>query len=89
MKKNYLPHEPEEDVMSSENAFRDADQSEVRWQTFERDQKLRRLLVELPEPSFSKLEKLAKQRRRTAAHLVEEVITSLVDAFAPLPEEKA
>jgi predicted DNA-binding ribbon-helix-helix protein len=43
-------------------------------------------LVELPEPAFSKLEKLARQRRRTVAHLMEEVITSLVDAFA-LPEE--
>jgi hypothetical protein len=88
MKKRYSPHEPEEEVLSAEDAFRDAEQSEVRWQTLERDQKLRRLLVELPEPSFSKLEKLAQQRRRTVAHLVEEVITSLVDAFA-LPEEKA
>jgi len=52
-----------------------------------RDQKLRRLLVELPEPAFSKLEKLARQRRRTVAHLVEEVITSLVDAIAPAEEE--
>jgi hypothetical protein len=88
MKKNYLPHEPEEEVLSAEDAFRDAEQSESCWQAFERNQKLRRLLVELPEPSFSKLEELAKQRRRTAAHLVEEVITGLVDAFA-LPEEKA
>ena len=88
MKKNYLPHEPEEEVLSAEDAFRDSEQSEARWQNFELDQKLRRLLVELPEPSFSKLEKPAQQRRRTVAHLVEEAITSLVDAFA-LPEEKA
>lgn len=88
MKKNYSSHEQEEEVLSAEDAFQDAKQSEARWQTFERDQKVRRLLVELPEPSFSKLEKLAEKRRRTVAHLVEEVITSLVDAFA-LPEEKA
>jgi hypothetical protein len=39
-----------------------------------------RVLVELPEPAFSKLEKLARARRRTVANLVEEVITGLVDA---------
>jgi len=46
-----------------------------------------RVLVELPQPAFSKLEKMALQRRRTVSHLVEEVITGLVDAFV-LPEEK-
>ncbi len=88
MKKKYSPHEPEEDVLSAADVFQDAKQSEARWQAFEKDQKLRRLLVELPEPAFSKLETLARARRRTVAHLVEEVITSLADAFA-LPEEKA
>ena len=87
MKKIYEPHEPEEEVLSTEDAFEDAEKSEARWQTFERDQKRHRLLVELPEPAFSKLEKLAQQRRRTVANLVEEIITGLVDAFA-LPDEK-
>jgi predicted DNA-binding ribbon-helix-helix protein len=87
MKKIYEPHEPLEEVLSAEDAFRDAEQSESRWQTDELDQKRHRLLVELPEPAFSKLEKLAQQRKRTVANLVEEVITSLVDAFA-LPDEK-
>ena len=87
MKKIYEPHEPEEEVLSAEDALRDAEQSESRRQTFEKDQKRHRLLVELPEPAFSKLEKLAQQRNRTVANLVEEVITDLVDAFA-LPDEK-
>jgi hypothetical protein len=87
MKKKYAPHEPEEDVLSAAQAFQDAEQSEARWQAFEKDEKLCRVLVELPQPAFSKLEKLALQRRRTVSHLVEEVITGLVDAFA-LPEEK-
>jgi hypothetical protein len=81
-------HIPEEEVLSAADAFQDADQSEARWQAFEKDEKLRRVLVELPEPAFSKLEKLALQRRRTVSHLVEEVITDLVDAFV-IPEEKA
>ena len=54
---------------------------------FEKDEKMCRVLVELPQPAFSKLEKMALQRRRTVSHLVEEVITGLVDAFV-LPEEK-
>ena len=88
MKKKYSPHEPEEEVLSAADAIQDAELSEARWQAFERDERLRRVLVELPEPAFSKLEKLALQRRRTVSNLVEEVITGLVDAFA-LPEEKA
>ncbi len=88
MKKIYSPHEPDEEVLLADDAFRDAEQSEARWQIFEKDQKRHRLLVELPEPAFSKLEKLAQYRKRTVASLVEEVITDLVDAFA-LPDEKA
>jgi len=88
MGKKFAPHEPIEDVLSAADAFLDAEESEGRWQAFERDQKLCRVLVELPQPAYSKLEKLAHQRKRTVAHLVEEVITGLADAFA-LPEEKA
>jgi hypothetical protein len=52
MKKIYEPHEPEEEVLSAEDAFRDAEQSKSRWQTFIKDQKRHRLLVELHEPAF-------------------------------------
>ena len=88
MKKKYAPHEPEEEVLSAAEAIQDAENSEARWKTFEKDQRLCRVLVELPEPAFSKLEKLALQRRRTVSNLVEEVITGLVDTFV-LHEEKA
>ena len=88
MGKKYAPHEPEEEVLSAADALQDAELSEARWQAFERDERVRRVLVELPEPAFSKLEKLARQKRRTVSNLVEEIITGLVDAFA-LPEEKA
>ncbi len=88
MKKIYAPHEPEEEVLSAADAIQDAEQSEARWQAFEKGEKMCRVLVELPLPAFSRLEKLALQRRRTVSHLVEEVITGLVDVFV-LPEEKA
>ena len=87
MKKKYAPHEPEEEVLSAAEAFNDAEQSEARWQAFEREERLRRVLVELPEPAFSKLEKLALQRGRTVSNLVEEVITGLVDAFVLQDED--
>lgn len=87
MKKEYAPHEPEEEVLSTADAFKDAEQSEARWQSFEREERLRRILVELPEPAFSKLEKLAVQRGRTVSNLVEEVITGLVDAFVLQDED--
>ena len=86
--KNYAPHEPEEEVLSAADAIQDAEQSEARWQAFEKGEKMCRVLVELPQPVLSRLEKLALQRRRTVSHLIEEVITGLVDVFV-LPEEKA
>lgn len=88
MKKKYAPHEPEEEVLSAADAFQDAEESEARWRAFERDEKLRRVLVELPEPAFFELEKLAHKRRRSVSHLIEEVIADLLDVPV-LPEEKA
>jgi len=79
----YAPHEPDEPVLSAEDAFKDAERSEARWQTFEREQRLRRVLVELPEPAFLALEKLAGRQRQSVARLVGQVIVELVDAFAP------
>jgi hypothetical protein len=39
MKKICSPHESEENVLSADDAFRDAEHSEACWQTFEKDQK--------------------------------------------------
>ena len=36
-------------MLSAADALQDAEQSEARWQAFEKELKLRRLLVELPE----------------------------------------
>jgi hypothetical protein len=83
MSKQYAPHEPDEPVLSAEDAFRDAECSEARWQLYEREQHLRRVLVELPEPAFLALEKLAERQKQTVAHLVSQVMVELVDTFAP------
>jgi hypothetical protein len=81
--KLYAPHEPDEPVMSAEDAFADAESSEARWRAFEREQRLRRILVELPEPAFLALEQAAVRQKQTVAHLVGQVMTELADVFAP------
>ena len=83
MLKHYLPHEPNEPVLSAEEAFEDARQSEARWQHFEQTQHLRRLLIELPEPAFLALEQLAARQQQSVAHLVGRVMLELVESFVP------
>ena len=67
MKKKYKPHEPEEEVLTAVDSFQDAEQSEARWLAFEKDEKLRRLLVELPEPACTKFYKWTRGRQKRAA----------------------
>jgi hypothetical protein len=40
MSKQYAPHEPDEKLLSVDDAFRDADRSEARWQAFEQGRHL-------------------------------------------------
>lgn len=60
MRKMYVPHEPDEPVLSAQDAFADAERSEERWQTFEQSRGLKRVLVELPEPTFLALQQAAE-----------------------------
>ena len=52
MSKQYTPHEPDEKLLSADDAFRDADRSEARWQAFERDRRFRRAMTD-PSESIS------------------------------------
>jgi|Deesub1362B_J571_1020462.scaffolds.fasta_scaffold11797_3 hypothetical protein len=83
MSKQFAPHEPEEELLSVEEAFRDAERSEVRWQAFEREAGLRRVLIELPEPAYLALEELARRQSRTVPRFIEQVIKELVTMFSP------
>lgn len=82
MSKRYAPHEPDEKLLSAEDAFRDADLSEARWQDFEQEQRLKRVVIELREPAYETLEQLARRQNRTVSHMVEEAITQLFTTFA-------
>jgi len=48
----YTAHEPDEELLSEEEAFRDADRSGIRWQAFERDRRFRRAMTD-PSESIS------------------------------------
>ena len=82
MSKQYTPHEPDENLLSVDDAFRDADRSEVRWQAFEQGRHLKRVVIELREPTYETPEQLARRQNRTVSHMVEEVITQLFTTFA-------
>jgi len=85
MNRVYKPHEPEQALLTVEQAFRDAEQSEARWQTFEQERRLRRVLIELPEPAYQTLETLARRQEKTVPQLIEHVLADLLVTFAPLP----
>ena len=83
MSKQYAPHEPDEKLLSTDDAFRDADRSEARWQAFEQERHLKRVVIELREPAYGTLEELARRQNRTVSRIGEEVIDQLLATFAP------
>lgn len=83
MRKQYAPHEPDEELLSAEEAFRDAELSEARWRAFEQEQRLKRVVIELQEPAYGTLEALARQQNRTVSRMAEEVMSHLLAIFAP------
>jgi len=83
MSKQHAPHEPDEKLLSADDAFRDADRSEARWQAFEQERHLKRVVIELREPAYGTLEELARRQNRTVSRMVEEVIDQLLAAFVP------
>ena len=81
--KAIAPHEPEEELLSSDEAFDDAAESEVRWQAFEGERALRRIAIELPEPVYDTLERLAARRHQPVSAFIEHVIEDLLATFTP------
>lgn len=77
------PHEPQEELHSVAEAFADARNSEARWQAFDTEQGLKRIFLELPEPLYHTLERLAGQQHQRVPVFLERVIEGLVTTFAP------
>lgn len=81
--KTIRPHEPEEDLLSVDDAFADARNSAARWQAIDTEHGLKRVFIELPQPLYLTLEQLAHQQRRSVPAFIEHVIEDLVLTFAP------
>ena len=82
--KSIAPHEPEEELLSVDEAFADAQNSESRWQVFDIEHGLKRVFIELPQPLYEALERLAHQRRQNVPVFIERVMRDLMTAFAPM-----
>lgn len=78
MSKQYAPHEPEEEVLSVEDAFRDAERSEARWRAFEQKVPERKVVHSLEDiPEFASEE---EERAWWATHdLAEELGTDVTE----------
>ena len=81
--KTIAPHEPTKALLSAEEAFADASASEKRWQVFDAEQGLKRIFIDLPDPLYHTLERLAQQRQQSVPMFVEHVLEDLVTTFAP------
>ena len=81
--KPFAPHEPNEDLLSVDDAFADARESEARWMAFEAERGVKRVFVELPAPLYETLARLAHQQQRSVPSLIEHVIEDLVTTFTP------
>jgi hypothetical protein len=81
--KSIAPHEPNEELLSVDDAFGDARESEARWSAFETERGIKRVFVELPAHLYDTLARLAYQQQRSVPNLIEHVIEDLVTTFTP------
>jgi DNA-binding MarR family transcriptional regulator len=78
------PHEPDESLLSDpEEAFRDAELSEARWQAWESQQQLQPVLVELSPAEYRLLASLAQRQGKTVPQLAEALLQSILSALSP------
>ena len=76
-------HEPNEELLSVDDAFAVARESEARWSAFETERGTRQVFVDLPAPLYTTLERLAQRQRRSVPDRMERVIADLVTTFTP------
>lgn len=69
-------HEPEELLLSGEEALKDAEELEKRWQEWERKHQQKPIRIDLPQSEYDVLEDLAKEKRDW---LRENYIRTLID----------
>jgi hypothetical protein len=63
--KTIPPHEPTEELLTAAEAFADADESERRWQSFDADCGVKRVVLDLPAALYQGVERVAKRQGRS------------------------
>lgn len=81
--KKITTHEPRERLLSVDEAFADARNSEARWQAFDAGHGRKRLVIELPESLYQTIERLAQLQQQSVPAFVEHVIQNSVTTSAP------
>lgn len=76
-------HEPEELLLSGEDALRDAEESEKRWREWERKHQLKSIRIDLPQSEYDLLEDLAKKQGKTVSQVVQALLDSVLSALMP------
>ena len=77
------PHEPEEELLSVEDAFADAARSEALWRDLEHEHPLKQVRIELTELAYGTLEHLAARRHEPVPAFIQHVLEDLLATFSP------
>lgn len=83
MIKKITPHEPEEDLLSAEDALQDAEESEKRWHEWEMKHLLKPVLIELSQNEYLVLENLAQPQGKTVPQLIQSLLKNILSTLIP------
>jgi len=87
MNHKVTPHEPEEELLSSaEEAFQDADESQKRWEVWERKHQIKSVRIEVPQAEYAVLQDLAQQQGKTVAQFIQTILVGALPALTSLPQ---
>jgi len=79
-------HEPEEELLSGEDALKDAEESERRWQEWERKHQRKFVSIGLPQSEYNVLENLAQRQGKTVPQVIQALLDGVLSALMPYSE---
>jgi hypothetical protein len=78
------PHEPEEALLYSvDEAFRDAEESQKRWEAWEQGHQIKSVRLEVPQAEYNVLQNLAQRQGKTVAQFIQAILASALPALMP------
>ena len=76
-------HEPEELLLSGEDAVKDAEESEKRWREWERKHQWKPIRIDLPQSEYDVLEDLAQKQGKTVSQVAQALLDGVLSALMP------